>query len=90
MHQSENMDETTLIADLYNTQKHRMVNYCILLADTSDATIRIMLQDLLMEASEDQFALLQLLQSQNGHPSIAPLHDVEHAKLHAQHLKQNL
>lgn len=85
------MDETALIVDLYNTQKHRMVNYCILLADSSDAAMRIMLQDLLMEASEDQHALLQLLQLKNGYPcGIAPPYDIEQAKLHATQLKQNL
>ncbi len=63
MTQSKNTDEKSLITNLLNMQKQRMITYCMLLSEASDLRIRIMLQDLLIEASEDQYALSQLIES---------------------------
>jgi spore coat protein CotF len=59
--QSQSMDEKTILTDLLIAQKQRMSTYCTLLAETSSANMRMMLQDLLIEAAEDQFAIYQIL-----------------------------
>lgn len=83
-HNQSILDEKTLLSDLLSTQKQRMNAYCTLLGETSCADMRIMLQDLLIEASEDQFAIFQILQQKGWYPTKnAPQTEIDQAKQQA-------
>ncbi len=92
MQQSQPMlDEKTLITDLLTTQKQRMSAYCTLLSETSCANMRMMLQDLFIEAAEDQFALFQLLQQKGWYPlKKAQQDEITQAKQQAQQMQSSL
>ena len=85
------MDEKTILNDLLNTQKQRMNMYCTLLAETSSASMRMMLQDLLVEAAEDQFAIFQIMQQKGWYPTKnAQQNELTQAKQQAQQLQTSL
>ena len=85
------LDDKTMLMDLLNTQKQRMNAYCALLSETSCAEMRCMLQDLLIEASEDQFAIFELLQQKGWYPTKdAQESEVKQAKMQAQQLQHTL
>ncbi len=92
MQQSQStMDEKTLLTDLLATEKQRMSTYCTMLSETSCANMRMMLQDLLIEAAEDQFALFQILQQKGWYPTKdAQQSDINQAKQQAQQMQTDL
>jgi spore coat protein F len=89
--QSQTMDEKTMLTDLLSAQKQRMSTYCTLLAETSCPNMRMMLQDLMIEAAEDQFAIFKVLEQKGWYPTKdAPQSEIEQAKQQVSQMKTSL
>ena len=73
------------------TCKQRMSAYSTLIAETTCPNLRTMLQDLFVEAAEDQYAIFDFMHKQGWYPvKQAKQEDITQAKEKAEQLKTSL
>ena len=82
------LDDKAMLNDLLITCKQRMSAYSTLIAETTCPNLRTMLQDLFVEAAEDQYAIFDFMHKQGWYPvKQAKQEDITQAKEKAEQLK---
>ena len=85
------LDDKAMLNDLLITCKQRMSAYSTLIAETTCPNLRTMLQDLFVEAAEDQYAIFYFMHKQGWYPvKQAKKEDITQAKEKAEQLKTSL
>lgn len=88
---SNKMDDKAMLNDLLITSKQRMSAYSTLISETTCADLRTMLQDLFVEAAEDQYAIFDFMHKQGWYPvKQAKQEDITQAKEKAEQLKTSI
>ena len=85
------LDDKAMLNDLLITCKQRMSAYSTLIAETTCPNLRTMLQDLFVEAAEDQYAIFDFMHKQGWYPvKQAKQEDITQAQVMAEQLKTSL
>ena len=85
------LDDKAMLNDLLITAKQRMSAYSTLIAETTCPQLRTMLQDLFVEAAEDQYAIFDCMHKQGWYPvKQAKQEDIPPATQKAEQLKTSL
>ena len=85
------LDDKAMLNDLLITAKQRMSAYSTLIAETTCPQLHTMLQDLFVEAAEDQYAIFDCMHKQGWYPvKQAKQEDITQAKEKAEQLKTSL
>ncbi len=85
------LDDKTMLNDLLISNKQRMSAYSYLISETTCPQLRTTLQDLFVEAAEDQFAIFEYMHQQGWYPTKqAKPEDITQAKEKAQQLKSSI
>lgn len=88
---SNKLDDKTMLNDLLITNKQRMSAYSTLISETTCPNLRTMLQDLFVEAAEDQYAIFDCMHKQGWYPvKQAKPEDITQAKEKADQLKSSI
>lgn len=88
---SNKLDDKAMLNDLLITSKQRMSAYSTLISETTCPDLRTMLQDLFVEAAEDQYAIFDYIHKQGWYPvKQAKQEDITQAKEKAEQLKTSI
>ena len=86
--ETHTLEDKVIFQDLLITNKQRMNAYSTLIAETTCPNLRTMLQDLFVEAAEDQYTIFEFMQAQGWYSTkYANYDEIVQAKQTAEQLK---